>query len=34
MKADNSNSAFHACLAMYNSAEFDQFIRTQDACLP
>ncbi len=34
MKAGNGNSAFHACLAIYNSAEFDQFIRTQDNYLP
>ncbi|HDZ55207.1 MAG TPA: hypothetical protein ENI17_11715 [Pseudomonas xinjiangensis] len=34
MKAGNGNSAFHACLAIYNSAEFDQFIRTQDAYRP
>lgn len=34
MKAGNGNSAFHACLAIYNSTEFDQFIRGQDAYLP
>ena len=34
MKAGDRTSAFHACLAIYNSADFDQFIRTQDAYLP
>lgn len=34
MKAGTGNSAFHACLAIYNSAEFDQFIHTQDAYPP
>ena len=34
MKAGNGNSAFHACLSIYNSAEFDEFVRTQDAYLP
>lgn len=34
MKVGNGNSAFHACLAIYNSTEFDQFIRGQDAYLP
>ncbi|PCC98300.1 hypothetical protein [Halopseudomonas pelagia] len=34
MKSGNGNSAFHACLAIYNSAEFDQFVHTQDAYLP
>lgn len=34
MKTNKGTSAFHACLAIYNSAEFDQFIRTQDAYLP
>ncbi|MFT6465259.1 hypothetical protein [Pseudomonas sp. NyZ704] len=34
MKAGSGNSAFHACLTIYNSAEFDQFIRGQDAYLP
>ena len=34
MKTSEGNSAFHACLAIYNSAEFDQFVRTQDAYLP
>ncbi|MFN3579603.1 MAG: hypothetical protein ACK4VV_03925 [Pseudomonas sp.] len=34
MKTGDGKSAFHACLAIYNSAEFDQFVRTQDAYLP
>lgn len=34
MKSGNGNNAFHACLAIYNSAELDQFIRTQDGYLP
>ena len=34
MKTSEGSSAFHACLAIYNSAEFDEFIRTQDAYLP
>lgn len=34
MKADNGVNVFHTCLTIYNSPEFDQFIRSQDAYLP
>ncbi|PKM05004.1 MAG: hypothetical protein CVV16_02335 [Gammaproteobacteria bacterium HGW-Gammaproteobacteria-6] len=34
MKSASGSSAFYACLAIYNSAEFDEFVRTQNAYLP